>query len=213
MGPVGIAFSLFLAVLVNTDLRFSKVFRSVFFLPTVTSAAVIAMVWFWMYDTNFGFINWILSFAGIAPIPWLQSERYAKLAIWIMLTWQGSGSGMMILLAALQGISVEIKEAAIMDGAGPLRRFFSIMLPLLTPVLFFQFVTTSIGAFQLFGPILMTTRGARQTMTGVYYIYNYAFSQSEWGFASAGAYVLALVIAVFTVIQFVGEKKWVFYAD
>jgi len=213
MGPVGIAFSLCLAVLVNTDLKLSKVFRALFFLPTITSAAVIAMVWFWMYDTNFGLINWVLSWVGVSPIPWLQSERWAKLAIWIMITWQGAGSGMMILLSALQGVPVEIIEAATVDGAGPVRRFFSIVLPLLTPVIFFQFVTTTIGAFQLFGPILMTTRGARQTMTGVYYIYDYAFSRSEWGFSSAGAYVLALVIGIFTVLQFVGERRWVFYAD
>ena len=156
MGPVGIAFSLFLAVLVNLDLRLSKVFRSLFFLPTITSTAVIALVWFWMYDTNFGLINWLLGFLGIQPIPWLQSERWAKMAIWIMITWQGAGTGMMINLSALQGIPQEVVEASIMDGAGPGRRFFSIILPLLTPVLFFQFVTTSIGAFQL--PVDRITR-------------------------------------------------------
>lgn len=211
MGPIGIAFSLFLAMLVNTELRLSKLFRGIFFLPTITSASIVAVVWMWMYDTNFGLVNWALSWFGVQPIPWLQSDRWAKLAIWLMLTWQGAGSGMMIQLSALQGISEEVIEAAIMDGAGAVRRFFSIILPLLTPVLFFQLVTTSIGAFQLFGPILMMTEGSHDTTTAVYYIYNYAFRNSQWGFATAGSYILAIIIAIFTVIQFFGQKRWVFY--
>jgi multiple sugar transport system permease protein len=211
MGPVGIALSLVLALLVNTDLRLNKLFRALFFLPTITSSAVISLVWFWLYDTNFGLLNWLLGLIGIDPIPWLLSERYAKLAIWIMLTWLGSGSGMMVQLSALQGIPQEILEAATIDGAGAVQKFFSITLPLLTPVLFFQFVMTTIGAFQLFGPVLMLTQGSRDTMTAVYYVYSYAFGDMQWGFASAGAYLLAIVIGIFTIIQFVAQKRWVYY--
>jgi len=213
MMPVGVAIQLLLALMVNMKLRFSTLFRSVFFLPTITSAAVVAMVWFWMYDTNFGLINWMLSWLKIPPIPWLESARYAKPALWIMMNWQGAGYGMMINLAALQGIPIELHEAAMMDGAGPWRRFRSVTLPLLTPALFFQLVTGAIGAFQVFGQVWMTTRGgpARSTATVVLYIYNYAFANSAWGFASAGAYVLALIILVLTVVQFHFQQRWVFY--
>jgi len=213
MMPVGVAIQLFLALLVNVRLRLAKLFRSVFFLPTVTSAAVVAMVWFWMYDTNFGLINWLLSFIKVPPVPWLESARYSKPALWIMMTWQGAGYGMMINLAALQGVPHELQEAAMMDGAGPWRRFFSISLPLLTPALFFQLVTGAIGAFQVFGQVWMTTRGgpANSTATVVLYIYNYAFASGNWGFASAGAYVLALMILALTVVQFYFQRRWVFY--
>jgi multiple sugar transport system permease protein len=213
MMPVGVALQLSLALLVNMKLRLSRLFRSVFFLPTVTSAAVVAMVWFWMYDTNFGLINWLLSWFKIPPVPWLESARYAKPALWIMMNWQGAGYGMMINLAALQGIPIELHEAAMMDGAGPLRRFFSVSLPLLTPALFFQLVTGAIGAFQVFGQVWMTTRGgpARSTATMVLYIYNYAFANGAWGFASAGAYILALMILMLTIVQFYFQRRWVFY--
>ncbi|NLG48731.1 MAG: sugar ABC transporter permease [Chloroflexi bacterium] len=213
MMPVGIAIQLFLALLVNVKLTLSRLFRSVFFLPSVTSAAVVAMVWFWMYDTNFGLINWLLSIVGIPAIPWLESARWSKPALWIMMTWQGAGYGMMINLAALQGIPEELIEAAMIDGAGRWRRFFNVTLPLLTPALFFQFVTGAIGAFQVFGQVWMTTRGgpSNSTATMVLYIYNYAFAHGAWGFASSGAYVLALMILVLTLIQFIFQRRWVFY--
>ena len=213
MMPVGIAVQLFLALLVNVDLKLSKLYRSVFYLPAITSASVVALIWFWMYDTNFGLINWLLGNVGIPPVPWLESTAWSKPALWIMMTWQGSGAGMMINLAALQGVPDSLLEAAVIDGAGTVRRFFSVTLPLITPALFFQFVTGAIGAFQVFGQVNMTTRGGpgNSTYTMVLYVYNYAFGSSNWGFASAAAYVVALFIMVMTVIQFYLQKRWVFY--
>jgi multiple sugar transport system permease protein len=213
MMPVGVAIQLLLALLVDQKLRLSRLFRSVFFLPSITSAAAVAMVWYWIYDTNFGLVNWLLSLLHIPPVPWLESARWAKPALWIMMTWQGAGYGMMINLAALQGIPEELLETAMIDGAGPWRRFWSVTLPLLTPALFFQFVTGAIGAFQVFGQIWMTTRGgpASSTYSMVLFIYNYAFRHNAWGFASAAAYVLALMILVLTIAQFHVQRRWVFY--
>jgi multiple sugar transport system permease protein len=219
MAPVGVAVSLGLGLLANAKLRLSKVFRFLFFLPTITSAAVISLVWRWMYNTNFGLINWLLGLIGIAPIPWLQSVEWAKLSIWIVITWQTAGFGMMIILVALQGINPEIIEAATVDGANAWRRFWKITLPLLTPVLFFLTVTSIIGAFQLFGPIYMMMGGAFvtagtlndfATTTAVVFIHNQAFKKGLFGFASAASYVLATMIFIFTFLQFKFQKKWVY---
>ena len=211
--PVGIAIQLFLALLVNVDLKLNKLFRSVFYLPSITSASVIAIIWFWMYDTNFGLINWALGAVGVPPVPWLESSVYAKPALWIMMTWQGAGAGMMINLAALQGVPQSLMEAAMIDGAGVLRRFINVTLPLITPALFFQVVMGAIGAFQVFGQVYMTTKGGphNSTYTMVLYVYDYAFGSSNWSFASAGAYVVALMIMVLTGMQFYFQKRWVFY--
>ncbi|MBM3189073.1 MAG: sugar ABC transporter permease [Chloroflexi bacterium] len=213
MMPVGIAVQLSLALLVNVDLKLSKLYRSVFYLPVITSAAVVALIWFWMYDTNFGLINWLLGLLGIPAVPWLESARFSKPALWIMMTWQGSGAGMMINLAALQGVPESLLEAATIDGAGFMRRFFLVTLPLITPALFFQFVTGAIGAFQVFGQVYMTTKGGpgNSTYTMVLYVYNYAFASSNWGYASAAAYVVAAFIMVMTVIQFYLQRRWVYY--
>jgi multiple sugar transport system permease protein len=221
MAPVGIAVALVLGLLAHAKLRLSKAFRFLFFLPTITSVAVITIVWKWMFNTNFGLINWLLSFLEIAPIPWLQSEAWAGLAIWITITWQGAGYGMMIILVALQGINPEILEAATVDGAGAIRRFWSITFPLITPVLFFLLVTSMIGAFQLFGPVYMMMdnqhmgssglTSAYGTTTAVVFIHFFAFKKGMWAFASSGAYVLAAMIFTFTLLQFKFQKKWVFY--
>jgi multiple sugar transport system permease protein len=221
MAPVGIVVALILGLLAHAKLRLSKAFRFLFFLPTITSVAVITIVWKWMYNTNFGLINWLLSLVNIAPIPWLQSETWASLAIWIVMTWQGAGYGMMIVLVALQGINPEILEAATVDGAGALQRFWSITLPLLTPVLFFMLVTSVIGAFQLFGPVYMMMdnqhmgagglTNAYNTTTAVVFIHHFAFKKGMWAFSSAASYVLATIIFVFTFIQFKFQKKWVYY--
>src|ERR1700674_3798710 len=135
-----------------------------------------------MYDTNFGLINWMLDLVGLPAIPWLESPYWAKPAIGIIIVWQGLGYGMMINLAALQGVPTEFQEAAMIDGAGTARRFFSVTLPLLTPVLFFQLVTGAIGAFQVFAQVFMTTRGgpSNSTATVVLYVYNYAFQTNLW---------------------------------
>lgn len=119
----------------------------------------------------------------------------------------------MIALAALQGVPKALLEAAVIDGAGVLRRFFGVTLPLITPALFFQLVMGAIGAFQVFGQVYMTTRGgpSNSTYTMVLFVYHYAFEATNWGFASAGAYVVALVIAVLTIVQFQFQKRWVFY--
>ena len=166
-----------------------------------------------MYNKDFGLINWLLGLIGLPAVPWFESTAYAKPALWIMMTWQGSGAGMMINLAALQGVPESLLEAAVIDGAGVVRRFFGVTLPLITPALFFQFVTGAIGAFQVFGQVYMTTRGGpgNSTYTMVLYVYNYAFSTNNWGYASSAAYVVALFIMVMTVVQFYLQKRWVFY--
>lgn len=210
---LGTVIALGLAVALNQKLRFLGLYRTLFFLPAVTALIAVAMVWRWLYDTEYGLINWTISLVGIPPLRWLDDPRLAMLAVILMSVWRSLGFNTIILLAGLQGIPNEYQEAASIDGAGRWNRFLHITLPLVSPSTFFVAVNSLIGAWQVFDQVWAMTQGnpENSTVTIVFLIYQNAFAWGKTGYASALAYVLFLVIMAFTWLQFKLQKNWVFY--
>jgi multiple sugar transport system permease protein len=210
---LGTILALLLALALNQRLRAVGVYRTIFFLPAVTALIAVAMVWRWLYDTEYGVINWVLSLVGIPPLRWLDDPRLAMLAVILMSVWRSAGFNTIIFLAGLQGIPTEYQEAASIDGAGRWSRFWNITLPLVSPATFFVAVNSLIGAWQVFDQVWAMTQGnpENSTVTTVFLIYQNAFSWGKTGYASAMAYALFLVIIAFTWLQFRLQKRWVFY--
>ena len=181
--PAATVLGLMLALLLNQKLRGVTFYRTAYFLPVVSSTVAVALVWSWIYSKDFGLLNFILRSIGLQPVAWLNSTRYAMLALIIMGIWGLLGEGMIIFLAGLQAISQSYYEAAEVDGANSWGKFVHITLPLITPSMFFYFIITMINAFQAFEQIYVMTRGgpSNATTTMVYYIYNNAFRNFRMG--------------------------------
>lgn len=213
--PVTLFLALLIAVLLNAKIRGKSVYRVLYFLPYVTMAAAISMVWKWMFNGDYGLINHILGIFGIEGKRWLTEPSTAPYAIILVSIWSGLGYNMIILLAGIQGISPTYYEAARIDGAGPVEMFFKITFPLVTPTLFFLMITGLIGAFQIFDSIYMmigkNTVVLENTQSIVMYFYRNAFDLNDKGYASAIAMLLFVLIMIITVIQMALQKKWVNY--
>jgi multiple sugar transport system permease protein len=203
--PLTLACGLLAALLLNNPIRGRAIFRAIYYLPGITSGVVVAIIWKWVFNGDFGLINYYLIQAGLIaePIRWLTDPNLAMPAVIIVSVWGGVGGCMIIYLAGLQGIPEELYDAAQIDGAGPIRRLFSITIPLLGPSTFFLLITSIIGAFQQFGlPYLLTAGGPlRRTTTIAYYLYQSAFKNLEMGYAAAMSYALFAMIFIFTLIQ------------
>ena len=208
-----IVIGLGLAMLCNQKVVGVGVFRTLYYSPAITNVVAIGFVWFWLYEPNNGLINAMLRGVGLPAPAWLSDSRTALVAVIIVAVWQGVGYPMVILLAGLQSINASLLEAAIVDGASPWRRFWSVTLPLLTPNLFFLSIMQFISSFQVFGIIYVMTSGGPNNATQVfiYKIYTAAFGEGRLGYASAMGWVLFAIIAVITFVQWKGEKRWVHY--
>jgi ABC-type sugar transport system permease subunit len=202
--PLTMACALGVAILLNRRIKGVALLRAIFFLPYITSFVAISIVWQWMYDPNFGIFNWVLGLFGLGPFPWLNSPSTALMALIILAVWIHIGFQMIIFLAGLQAIPNELYEAAMIDGAGPWRRFWRITLPMLKPTTFFVLVTSIIGSFQVFTFVYVMTEGGPLHATDVivYHIYQNAWQFLRMGYASAMSWVLFAVIFVITLIQF-----------
>ncbi len=211
--PLTIVFALTLALLCNLDLPGISLFRTAYFIPAVSSVVAVSVVWFWIYQPQYGVLNAALAQVGIEGPAWLTSTTWAMPAVILVSVWQGIGYPMVILLAGLQGIPHDLYEAAKLDGAPPWNQFWKITLPLLTPTLFFLMITQFISSFQVFGIIYVMTQGgpANETSVYIYYLYQTAFAFGQMGYASAMAWILFAIIAVVTFIQWKLQKRWVFY--
>ncbi|HVK39355.1 MAG TPA: sugar ABC transporter permease [Candidatus Kapabacteria bacterium] len=212
--PVSVACSLALALMVNRRIRGITAFRTLYFFPVVTSMVAVAVVWSWLYNPEFGLLNYLLrELGGIEGPRWLLSTDWAMPAIALMSIWKGIGYNMLIFLAGLQAIPETLYEAATIDGAGPVRRFTSVTLPMLSPTTFFVFVITLIGSFQIFEQTYTMTQGgpASSTLTLSYFIFQNAFQYFRMGYATAMAYILFAITLVVTIAQFRLQKRWVFY--
>lgn len=213
--PATIFLALLLAVLLNTKVRGRGVYRVIYFLPYITMAAAIAMVWKWMFNGDFGLINYLLSLIGVKGKLWMTDVGIAPYSIIVVSIWSGIGYNMIILLAGIQGISPSYYEAAEIDGASPAAKFFNITLPLVTPTLFFVIITALISAFQIFDTIYMmigkNTVVLENTQSIVMYFYRNAFDINDKGYASAVAMLLFVLIMAVTMIQMAAQKKWVNY--
>ena len=204
-GPLTIAVSLGAALLLNAKLvRWLSFFRTIYFTPFVTTLVAVAIVWRYLYHARYGLLNYGLQALGIAPIDWLGDPHWAMPAIIVMAVWKNFGYNMLIFIAGLQSIPGELYDAANVDGAGPVRQFINVTLPMLGPTLLFVGVITMIGYFQLFAePYVMTQGGPlRATTSVVLYMYEEGFRWWRMGYAAAIAFVLFVVILIATLIQF-----------
>ena len=212
--PITLFISILIAVALNHGVRFVKVFRTAVFLPYVTATIAVAAVWQLIFNPSLGPINGSLMKLGIEQPPgWLSSPTWALISVSIVYIWHSVGYYMILFLAGLQNIPDYLYEAAELDGAGKISKFFHITIPMLSPVLFFTTIIGVINSFKVFDLIYVLTGGGpgRSTHVMVYDIYNTAFKQFEYGYASAMAYVLFLLILIISLIQFRGQKKWVNY--
>lgn len=208
--PGELIISLFLAIIASEKMKGMGFFRTIFSSTLGVSVAAGATVFLFMFHPSLGAINNLLGIVGIEPIEWLTSSKVALVSIAITTVWMHIGINFIILLGGIQNIPEEMYESAKIDGAGYFSRLFKITIPLLSPVLFFVLIIAVIGSFQTFGQIDLLTSGGPNNATNliVYSIYQQAFSYGHFGFASAQAIVLFIVILIVTIIQFrVGERK------
>ena len=211
--PLSIVFGILMALLMNVKLPGIKVFRTIYFLPQITSMVAIGLVWS-LVLAKYGPLNQILMAFGMAePIKWISSTKYALTSVEIVSIWRSMGYNAIILLAGLQGINVELYEAAKLDGANAWKSFLHVTVPMLSPTIFFCLVTQMISSFKVFDIIIAMTQGGPGRATNVlaYFVYNKSFVDGRFGYASAAAFIMFAIIMVFTAIQFIGQKKWVNY--
>jgi multiple sugar transport system permease protein len=210
--PVSITLSLLLALALN-KVRGKTIYRLFYFMPVVTSSVSIGVIWIWILNGDFGILNQILKQFGIQGPDWLTDTDWVMPSIAMLSVWWGLGYNMVIFLAGLQGISRSYYEAADIDGANALQKFWHITLPLLSPTTFFITIMAVITSFQVFDQAYVMTQGgpAKASYTMVYHIYDQAFVHYQMGASSAAALILFLIILVFTLIQFRMSKRWVHY--
>lgn len=210
LGTIG---SLFVAILLNQKLPGTTILRVIYYLPSIASGVAISILWIWLFNPQVGLVNYLLGLIGIKGPLWLASEKWALPALIVKSTW-GIGANMIIILAGLQGIPVPLYEAARIDGANWWDEFRSVTLPMLSPVLFYVLVISTIGAFQILTDVLVMTQGGPGTATFVYvyYIYQAAFQYLKMGYASALAWILFTIILLLTWLQLWASRRWVYYA-
>ena len=209
--PVSIVIALLLAVLLNKKLKGRDVFRTIFFLPMVVAPAAIAMVWKWLYNSNFGLINNVFHI----KVNWISDPRIAIFSIAVIGIWSVIGYNMVLFLAGLQEVPRDFYEAASIDGASGWQQLISITIPLISPTIFFVLVTRIIGAMQVFDLIYMmidlNNPAWKKTESLVFLFYKYSFEQSKKGYGATVVVVLLVFILILTVLQLIGQKKWVHY--
>jgi multiple sugar transport system permease protein len=212
--PLTMIVGFVIALLLNQNIRGQSVYRILYYLPSVIPGIASALLWLWLFNPEFGVINWLLSLVGIAGPRWLYDTETAKLALVIMSLWTAGGN-MLVFLAGLQGIPTQLYEAATIDGANAWRRFIHITLPMISPTLFFVLITNIIQSFQIFTTVYVVSDGrggpANSTMMYVLWLYLLAFRQFRMGFASALAWVFFIIIMLFTVLIFRSSSAWVYY--
>ena len=204
-GPLTVAVSLAAALLINARIvRYKAFFRTIYFIPFVTTLVAVAIVWRYLYHPQYGLLNYALGWIGIEPVDWLGDPRTAMPAIILLAIWKNFAYNMLIFIAGMQTIPSELYEAAELDGAGALRQFRHVTLPMLAPTFLFVGVITMIGYFQLFAePYVMTAGGPlRSTTSLVLLMYEEGFRWWRMGAAAAVAFILFAIILVWTLIQF-----------
>ncbi|WP_203582390.1 carbohydrate ABC transporter permease [Microbacterium hibisci] len=214
--PIGLILSLMLALALNRKMRGTTFFRTVYYVPVISSLAAVAILWQWAYNGDFGLVNQVLALFGIEGPNWLQNPDTVKPAIIIMAVWKGLGYSMLLYLAALQSVPRHLYEAAALDGAGAFQQFRHITVPMLNPVTFFLVVTSIIGGAQIFIEInIMTPTGGPEFSSAsiVWYIWQKAFNYLQMGYATAMSVVLGLLVFVVTAIQFRLNRRFQFSID
>jgi multiple sugar transport system permease protein len=201
--PALVILSLLLAVLLNQKLRFRNAVRTISIIPYVLIPAVVGIIWNWLYDNNFGILNYYLKMVGIAPVEWLTNEKYALISVAIVTVWSYIGYNMILYLAGLQDISKELYEASRIDGANRFQTFTKITLPLLKPITSMIITLTLINTIQIFDQIFVMTNGGpgTATLTLVQYLYGTAFQNYNLGYGSALGIAMLVILIVLVQIQ------------
>jgi len=212
--PLGLIASLTIAILLNQKLKFLAFWRTLYFLPSLTPSVATAYIWRWLFNPEIGVLKPVFEFVGLPMPRWFSSMEWAIPSLVIVSLWQGAGgAGMIIFLAGLQDVPVELMEAAEIDGAGRWRKFWHITIPMLSPVIFFNFIMGMIGALRVFDTAFVATCGgpAYATWFISLHIYQTAFVYFDMGYAAALSWLLAAIIIALTILQFRLSKYWVFY--
>lgn len=210
---LGTAISVGLALLMDRPGQVARLFRLAIFMPVIVSAPVAALSWVWLLDADYGLVNQALSGLGAIdePLPWLTSPYLARWSIAVVNIWLGTGLSAMLVLAALQNIPRELHEAAMLDGAGAIRRFFAITLPLLRPVVLLVLVLKTIGSFKTFDQVFIMTGGGPlyRSETLLIYLYRNGFEYFDFGYAAAVGIVLFVIVGILSLLQarFLGEGR------
>lgn len=214
--PLSMALALLMAIALNQKIIGARFFRTIFYIPTILPLAALALVWLWILNPDYGLLNYGLRAVGLTELGstnWLQNAYTVKPALILMSVWRGFGYQMVIFLAGLQGISRTLYEAAEIDGAGPWTKFRYVTWPGLTPTTFFLFITSMIGALQIFVEPQIMTQGQPYfaSTTTVMVIWQNAFRDLQMGYAATQAWILGGITMLLTVINFTLSKRWVFY--
>ena len=209
--PAGLVFAFFLANLINTKVRGIAIFRTIYFLPSIVPAVANAILWAWLFNTEFGLINFVIRRLGGPKIGWLQDPNWVMVAFVILTVW-GVGGSMIIFLAGLQGIPKIYYEVAEIDGAGRWERLRHVTLPMMSPIIFFNLVIGFINSFQVFVSALLITDGGPQhaTLFLVLYVYRTAFQSQKMGYAAVLSWLLfaILMILSFLVFRYIGSRVY-----
>ena len=212
--PGKLVFALIIAMILNMKLKCINFYRTVYYLPSILGGSVaISILWKFLFSKN-GTVNTFLAHLQIPALDWLGSPNLALVTMGLLVVWQ-FGSSMVLFLAALKNVPAELCEAARVDGAGRIRTFFTITLPLLTPTIFFNLIMQMINAFKEFNAPFLITKGGPLNSTYLYgmMVYENAFQHSKMGYASAQSWVLFMIILVFTALTFKSSPYWTFYDD
>jgi multiple sugar transport system permease protein len=212
--PANIFLTLILAVMLNQKIRGITFFRTAYYLPYISATVAVSLMFLWILSGN-GLLNEIISILGMEPVKWLTSPDHALNSVIGVMIWKNLGMNMIIFLAALQDIPQELMEAACIDGANRVQQFFKVVVPLLSPVIFFVTITEVIKSFQAFDLVYNMTEGGPGHSTTVigYYIWRQAFDYLHMGYGAALAYIVFIAILVLTAIQWILRKRWVYTED
>ncbi|MBR4748012.1 MAG: sugar ABC transporter permease [Abditibacteriota bacterium] len=210
--PLGIVFGVFLAIILNNNIKGIEVFRTLFYIPSIVPVVATSVVFMWLLNPNIGLINTFLARFGIEGANWLGDSRYAFGSLIFMGMW-GVGGSMIIYLAGLKDVPGELYEASVIDGANWWQRIRHITLPLISPVIFFNLIMGVIGSFQYFTQAFIMTKGGPEDSTMFYslYLFNRAWRYLDMGYASAMAWILFIIIVAITALLFKFQKSWVHY--
>ncbi len=212
--PVGISLSLLIAIALNQHLRLTPVLRTMYFLPSLTPVVAAALIWSWLYQPEFGEINWLLSLVHVAGPKWLADSGTALYALMAIGLWGSVGGGtMVIFLAGLQGVPAELHEAAAIDGAGAWMRFWNVTVPMISPTILFNLVIGVVGALQVFTISIVATNGGPNYATWFFivHLYQNGFLDFDMGYASALAWIFLAIVLALTMINLRLSNRWVYY--